>query len=441
MSEPVSTSPLSRALKNFGVLMGGRAVGGVASVVALTLVARLLGASDFGILVLVHTTAVVVRGLLNFKPSDTLVRYGVTPFDEKDDANLSAILRFTMGLDLLTATLATLVTVIAMGVLAPRFGLPPELGMPAMLYALTLLFSGIGTAKGVLRLADRFDAISVQQTVGPCMRLLGIGVVYLVGGGLVGYLIVWALSLMAEYLYLNVRGWVELKRQGLHPGLPQLRGAGARFPGLWQFVRTLYWQSNLDLAQRHGLILLAGAFLGSSGAGMLRIAREFADVLAKPVVVIRQAVFPDLARLWREQDPRFKTLYMRLGFLGGAIAVVVVLLISAFGKELLGALVGAEYVYGAPLLTWLMLAAAVELVGATLRPAAYAMGAASAALRVQLVSAACHVALFVLLVLALGLTGAGIAAAVASVLLMAGMLWLVGTYASRSPSGERETPQ
>jgi len=174
---------------------------------------------------------------------------------------------------------------------------------------------------------------------------------------------------------------------------------------------------------------------------MLRIAREFADVLAKPVVVIRQAVFPDLARLWREQDPRFKTLYMRLGLLGGAIALVVVLLISAYGKELLDALVGAEYVYGAPLLTWLMFAAAVELVGATLRPAAYAMGAASGALRVQLVTAACHVALFVLLVLALGLTGAGIAAAVASVLLMAGMLWLVATYASRSPSGDSEMPR
>ena len=56
--------------------MGGRTLAGVLSVVALALVARLLGAVDFGFLVLVHTTAIVVRGLLNFKPSDTVVRYG-----------------------------------------------------------------------------------------------------------------------------------------------------------------------------------------------------------------------------------------------------------------------------------------------------------------------------------------------------------------------------
>ena len=107
LSETTSASPVSRALRNFGVLMGGRAVGGVVSVVALTLVARLLGVADFGVLVLVHTTAVVVRGLLNFKPSDTVVRYGVTAFDERDVARLSSLLRFTLALDLTTATAAT----------------------------------------------------------------------------------------------------------------------------------------------------------------------------------------------------------------------------------------------------------------------------------------------------------------------------------------------
>jgi len=439
MSDPAS--PVSRALKNFGVLMGGRAVAGVLSVVALTLVARLLGVVDFGLLVLVHTTAVVIRGLLNFKPSDTVVRYGVTPFDEKDGVRLSALLRFTMGLDLTSAVTATAVSIVVLGVAAPRLGLPQELGMPAMLYALALLVSGTGTAKGMLRLADRFDAISVQQTVGPIVRLLGIGVVYLLDARLVGYLLVWAFALMAEYLYLNIRGWIEIRRQQLHLAVPDLRGADVRFPGVWLFVRTLYWQSNVDLAQRHGLVLLAGVFLGAAGAGMFRVAREFADVLAKPVVVIRQAVFPDLARLWRNRDPRFTTLCVRLGVVGGAVAVAVVILIVAYGEGLLAALVGDDYIGAAGLLTWLMLAAAVDLFGAALRPAAYAMGAATAALRMQLAAAACHLSLFVGLVFYFGLAGAGMAAAAASVLLVTGMAWLVASYAIGSPGAGSETPR
>jgi O-antigen/teichoic acid export membrane protein len=420
------------------VLMGGRAVGGVVSVVALTLVARLLGAADFGVLVLVHTTAVVVRGLLNFKPSDTVVRYGVTAFDERDVARLSSLLRFTLALDLTTATAATVAAIFVMGIAAPEIGLPAELRMPAMFYALTLLVSGTGTAKGVLRLAGRFNAISIQQVIGPVIRLLGIGLVYALDAGLVGFLLVWAVAMMAEYFYLNLRGWIELRRQQLRPGVPAFRGVGAQFPGVWQFVRTLYWQSNLDLAQRHGLILLAGVFLGAAGAGTFRIAREFADVLAKPVVVIRQAVFPDLARLWREQDPRFTTLYVRLGLVGGVVAAAVVMLVGAYGVELLTALVGAEYVHGAALLTWLMLAAAVELMGATLRPAAYAMGAAGAALRVQFAVVVCHVVLFTVLVFHTGLAGAGMAAAAASALLTAGMIWLVAHHASRPAVADDE---
>jgi O-antigen/teichoic acid export membrane protein len=439
MSE--STSPVSRALKNFGVLMGGRAVAGVLSVVALTLVARLLGAEQFGLLVLVHTTAIVVRGLLNFKPSDTLVRYGVTPFDEQDAGTLAALLRFTLGLDLICALAAAAVAAAVLGLAAPRLGLPEELAGPVMLYALALLVSGTGTAKGMLRVAGRFDAISVQQTVGPTVRLLGIGLAYVLEATLAGYLFVWALALAAEYLYLNVRGWVEIRRQQLHPGVPDLRNAESRFPGVWLFVRTLYWQSNVDLAQRHGLILLAGVFLGAAGAGMFRVAREFADVLAKPVVVIRQAVFPDLARLWRSRDPQFTRLYVRLGILGGTVAVAVVVFIGAYGRELLAALVGDGYTSAATLLTWLMVAAAVDLIGAALRPAAYAMGAAAAALRIQLTVAACHLSLFVGLVSLFGLSGAGVAAAVASVLLITGMALLVARHASRFPEADAETPQ
>jgi O-antigen/teichoic acid export membrane protein len=441
MTELVLTSPLTRALKNFGVLMGGRAVAGVVSLVALTLVARILGPIDFGMLVLVHTTALVVRGLLNFKPSDVVVRFGVESFDDNDQKRLSALLKITLGRDLTSSVAATLIAIVVMGVVAPAVGLPQELNLPAMLYALTLLVSGKGSATGILRLADRFDAIGFQQTVGPAVRLTGIGIVYGLNGTLTGYLTVWAIALMSEYLFMNVLGWREFKKQHLMLSLPSLRGAESQFPGVWSFVRTLYWQSNLDLAQRHGLTLLAGVFLGAASAGTFRIAREFADVLAKPVVVIRQAIFPDLARLWRARDPHFKVLYLRLGLVAGCVAVVVVVLTGTYGEELLTLLLGDEYIHGAVLLTWLMCGAAVDLIGAGLRPAAYAMGAAKAALRVQFVVVGCHVLTFILFVSLFKLTGAGIAATLSSLLMMFGMLWLVATYAKRSPEVVGERPQ
>ncbi len=149
MNESVSDSPVRRALKNFSVLMGGRAVAGVLSVVSLTLVARFLGPVEFGLLVVVHTTAVVVRGLLNFKPSDTVVRYGVAPFDDDDHRELNHLLRFTLALDVATASLAALCMMLVMLLAGPALGLPEELAMPAVLYGLVLLASGSGTARRI----------------------------------------------------------------------------------------------------------------------------------------------------------------------------------------------------------------------------------------------------------------------------------------------------
>lgn len=432
VNESRDESPVRRALRNFSVLMGGRAVAGVLSIVSLTLVARFLGPAEFGLLVLVHTTAVVARGLLNFKPSDTVVRYGVAPFDGEDHTELVHLLRFTLALDVGTASLAALGMMLAMFFAGPALGLPEVLVLPAVLYGLVLLVSGSGTARGLLRVAGRFHALGVQQNIGPLVRLLGVGAVYVADGGLLGYLTAWAVAFAAEHCFMNVLGWLELRRRRVRPGFPSIAGAKGRFPDLWGFVRTLYWQSNLDLAQRHGLILLAGLLLGPAGAGMFRVAREFADVLAKPVVVVRQAVFPDFARLWRDGDPRFKTLCWRLGLYGGLIAAVVVGAVGLFAGELLEALVGAEYVHGAALLVWLMVAAAFELIGAALRPAAYAMGAARGALRVQIVAVVCHVSAFAALVPWLGLAGAGIAAAGTGVIALAGMVVLVLTRANQN---------
>lgn len=418
------TSAFRRAFGNFSVLMAGRAVAGAVSLLAVTLAARLLGPTDFGVLVLLHTTAMVVRGIANFKPSDTVVRYGVEPFDSQQRLGFERLLRFTSGLDVLTAGLSASAMAVLVVFAAPSLGLPEALQAPALCYVLALLLSGTGTAKGVLRVANRFDAISVQQTVGPLVRLSGIGVAYMLQAGLAGYVLAWVCASICEYAYLNLRGWRELRRQGYGLSAPGLKRP-EDLPDIWRFVRTLYWQSNLELAQRHGLVLLAGALVGPAGVGIFRIAREFADVLAKPVVVIRQAVFPDLARLGVAGDGEFRGLYLKIGAVSAAVGGLVLALAWLYAADLLAVLVGDQFVAGAGLLVWLMAAAAVDLAAAALRPAAYAAGVAGISLRVQLFGAAVNIGLFLLLVPITGLIGAGVAALAASATMAGAMLWVL----------------
>ncbi len=67
----------NRALTNFGRLLRGRGVGAVCAVAATALMANALPPAEFGLVVLLHTYVLVIRGLLNFRTFEAIVRYGI----------------------------------------------------------------------------------------------------------------------------------------------------------------------------------------------------------------------------------------------------------------------------------------------------------------------------------------------------------------------------
>jgi O-antigen/teichoic acid export membrane protein len=86
---------------------------------------------------------------------------------------------------------------------------------------------------------------------------------------------------------------------------------------------------------------------------------------------------------------------------------------------------GAEYRGAAAVLSWLLVAASLDLGASVLRAASYAMGQAGAVLRLNLIALAAYAATFLPLTQLMGLTGPGAAACVSSALMMGGMVSLV----------------
>src|SRR3546814_3454387 len=78
-------------------------------------------------------------------------------------------------------------------------GWPEELVSPGALYGLSVLFMVTATPTGLLRLYDRFDLLAVQTNVGALARLAGAAAVFLAGGGITDFLLVWfAASVVAR---------------------------------------------------------------------------------------------------------------------------------------------------------------------------------------------------------------------------------------------------
>lgn len=413
-----------RLLTNFSWLAGGRSAGAVLALAATALAARTLGAEAFGLVVMVHAAALTVRQLCNVKTSESVIRYGVPLAEEGRIGELKGLVIRFVRIDLGTAMLAASVAGVILLFFAERLGLPAELRMPAALYVVALLTSITGTARGTLRLLDQFGTLSAQLAIGPAVKLTGVILVLLTPArtSVAAYLAVWVLAYFVEDVYAWWRAFRAFRLQygEVKTLAPVLDRAEVR-----SFLFTTYWQSTLDAAPKQVATLIAGSFLGSAGAALFAFARELAEVLTKPVSLLRQVVFPDLARLWRNDVHRFLRVTWRTGAITAGIGLAVVLVSVVAGGTVLTALAGQDFAAAALLLTLLLLAATVELAGASFRPAAYVMGKARALLNMQIVATLTYLGAFVTLAPLLGLSGVGLASLLSATLMFFGSGYLV----------------
>lgn len=424
---PTEPSTTRRLLGNLGHLLRGRGIAAIMLLATTALMARALGPAEFGLVILIHTYAILVRGLLNVKQFLGLIQHGVPALDAGDLPLLRRLTAVCWKIDRITCIAATAIAACVAPLVGPYLGMDEQNVIILTIYSLVLLSTGNRTSLGILRLYDRFDVLGNKEIVGPAIRLTGVTIGWWLNSSMEVFVIVFAVSYVAEELYLNWSGWREYRlRVGPPAESESPRDAKlAEFPGLKGFLWITYWQSNVDLIPKHGSILLAGLLLGPTEAGLLRLARQFSTLLSKPAGLIRQVVFPDLTRSWNHGSADFKLIIYRTAMLAGSVGAVFVIVGHLYGETLLDVFVGKEFVAAAPLLTLLLLASTFDLASASLRPAAYAIGHAYRVLRLYAFSAVVYLVSFFILTEEMGLIGSGIAACIATALPSLAMVVLI----------------
>lgn len=414
-------------LANFWILVRGRGAAAIMAFAATALMARALGPVEFGMVVLIHTYAMLLRALLDFGTADAMVRYGVPALDDGNNKTLARLIRVCRRVDRRTSAMATVLALIIAPMAGPLMGMDPHHVTLLAAYSVVLITTGTGTSMGILRLYDRVDIIGRQMTIAPIVLFFGVVLAWWFESSLQVFIAIRAAAYAAENFYLM---W-HAKQKYNERLKPVLAGVEIKdvtlgdFNGLRHFLWVIYWQSNLDVLPKHTTSLLVGYLLGPAEAGMLRLAREISSLLAKPALLIRQVVFLDLTRSWNQGSDAFKVITYSTVALGGALGLVFVALSYFFGDVLLARLLGKDFAAAAPVLTLMLLAATFDLSASPLRSALYASGHAAKVLRFYVLSTFVYLALLVMLTSKLGLIGAGVAATAASLIPLIGMLILM----------------
>ena len=420
-----------RVLKNFGVVLRGQGIAAIFTLVATVLMANALSATEFGLVILLHTYVLAVRGFLNFRTYEAIVRFGVPLHENGENKNLKRLFRTTTLIDMSSGIVATLVGIGAASAACVFLHWDDRMISLATLYSLVMLTTVANTPNGILRLYDRFDALSVFYMVGPAIRITGVSVAWMMDASMYVFISIWAIAYVLENSWLFIRGHLELKKhikdsiwQGMGWRGENWRETLKTTHEFRHFMTVLYWQTNIDLLPKHLSVLLAGSLLGPAAAGMFRLARDFSSILTKPAMMLREVLFPDLTRILHTEAEGFYELGFRAVKLAGAGGLILVLLSIPSAKPLLG-LIGPEYTQAATVLSLLLLAATFELAGSPLRAAAYAMGKVAPVLRIHLLSILIYLGLFYILAPVMGLPGPGVAACAGTLLTLVLMLRLV----------------
>ena len=173
-------------------------------------------------------------------------------------------------------------------------GLPPLLTDAAWLYVAALLCCSTSTAKGALRCLDRYPVLSALTLAAPSVRLAGVGLCLVLQAPAAGYLAAWAGGLLAGHLLLQVVVARTLSMASLAPPFAQL---WPPIPASALFSTPCIGNPTWTSSQGEPRCLRWAACSVRKAPASIVWQKDLAEAVDRPVLMLRQAIFPDQSRL------------------------------------------------------------------------------------------------------------------------------------------------
>ncbi|MEE4452811.1 lipopolysaccharide biosynthesis protein [Novosphingobium resinovorum] len=426
-------------LRNASYLASGKLGGAVLGLVALACAGRGMSPALFGTLVLIHSYANGVGAVVKFQTWQFIVRYGAPALERGDMAALRDVTGFAFGLDLASGLIGMAGGMILLPWAAEWFGIGAQNLNLALLYCTLIPTMTAATPTGILRVFDRFDQIAMQQLVSPLLRAVGAVISYFGGFGFTGFVLTWYVADLGGDLCLWAMSVQELRRRKVRGALrPGLFGPARRLHRAWGFVWTTNVAHSIWAAWGPVSNLIVGALLSPAAAGLFKIAATFFDSASKPAELMSRSFYPEIMRL----DPSSRhpwQLAVRSALISGAIALVVLLVVTIGGEPVIDLVFGKRYVEAYDLLQLMTASLVVAMAAFPLESLLYMAGRERSALAAEGTAALGYAVLLVALVHLFGIWGAGLAY-VAGVCLKTLFMLVPTVHAYRGRQGLSHAP-
>lgn len=346
---------LGKVIRNSAHLFSSNSLSLVLSMVQGVLAARLLGPAGYGLVGIVMGYASTVNGLLSFRMSELVVRYGGEYLERGERDRAAALVKAASLIEGAVSVIAFLVVVLSAGIATRYFAKTPGTESLFIVYALGLLANfNIETSTGILQVTDRIRLQGVVNLIQTIATASIIAVAYFLQGSLQIVLGAYLLGKVILGLGMFLTAQVHLRR-AIQRGW--LTASIRSLPALREMAKFSI-SSNLSataiLVFRESEILWVGFFLSSEAAGYYKAAYAIILLLALPVHPLILTVHPELNRLIVQKAwPRLRDFLRKVTTLSFVYNFILGLGLVIFGRWVLW-IYGEQYTVAYPALMALL---------------------------------------------------------------------------------------
>ncbi|MXO59546.1 oligosaccharide flippase family protein [Altererythrobacter salegens] len=402
-----SRDGFANIVRNLGWLLGGKGFAAIVSLVYIVILSRSLGVKGFGHFSLIFGTAQALVAVASFQTWQTMVRFGARYAVEKDWQRFGRLIWLCGTLDIGGAILGTALAAAIFYGFSGVLDLNPDFVDLGFWFSVALLWARMTTPNGIVRVLNRFDIGSYVEAIVPAGRLIAALVIAFAGASVERFLLAWALlDLLAAAVYwfacwrlapeaLNRSNWGDW------------RASVTENPGIAAFFGITYVTATLDALTKQGPLLAVGYFLGTSSAGIYRLADQLAQSIGKFAQIVARAIFPEFVHSHIGLDAtEFRRLFARVTLIAASAGFAVTVVMILFGADLLDLVGGEAYARGAAVMVPLAIGASFQLASVAYEPMFYATAHPRYPLIVRAIGIAVTVAAILLFVSA-GPVGVG----------------------------------
>ncbi|MEO0271935.1 MAG: oligosaccharide flippase family protein [candidate division WOR-3 bacterium] len=396
-----------RLLKNAGWVFSSNGITTLLGLVGAVFKARALGPEQFGLLAVIMAYSQVIGRFFTLQPWQALIKYGAKSLQQERNTEFMGYVKLTFILDLVSCFLSTIVAIGGAYLYGGWQNWDKNSIEMTIVFSLGLFFGLSSAPIGVLRLLERFHLLSMNQVLGAVIQFLGVVFVYLLGGGIWGFLIVILISGILRNMHLLFLTYQELKKAGLYD---YRRAAIVNYR---QFVRFSWWTyltSSISIPIKQLDMIIVSAVISLEAAGIYKIIKQFLQLFNMLVDPIYQAVYPQFALNIADGKEKKALKYAgKIALLTLVVLGPLMLLLTGSSYFWLPGVFGKDYASGWLPLVVFAIFAFLAFAASSIHPLFLAMGFVKQNTVIALVSNAVYLLLALLLGKKYGLIGLAIA--------------------------------